>query len=975
MADVRIERTRRARCRRLLVALAFLLPPVAAGAQDAPPPEHETVVDVRIEGAETVSFEKLRPLIRTRLERPLDLNVVADDVKRLASLRAFVDVRPLYYRVPGGGVVVIFRILERPTLGYVKYVGNTKIRDKKIAERTELKEGEALDPHAVEEGRRQIEELYREKGFSKVHVTIFEGSDARDRGAIYVIHEGPKQKIRWVRFEGNTIVGDARLKTLIQSKPPILWLFRGHLEKEKIDQDVERLTAYYRSLGFFRARIGRDLDMDPNHKWLTLTFVIDEGPRYVVRDVSFVGNKKFSQAQLLSELELLPGQFFNQAQMTADVNKIQHLYGAEGHIYADVEADPRFLEEPGQLDLVYHLEEGARWRIGRINVNIKGENPHTRHRTVLNYVSLRPGDIADIRKKEASERRIGASRLFETNPRLGNPPQIIFRISEEQSELYAERTGNRARGQSPQPVERAGGGFTPSYRPYPQAMRRQTETGTHQGGVRNRAVRQQTTARPIVRGQYTPFGGQAVPSLDPRAPAGPVFQGPPPTTAPTTIYPPLTPGLNAPPVQASQPPLYSSAPPPGSITAQPFDASVPSYAPPVTAPPPGGYNPPLVVPSDPSINVYPEGGYPFLDPTTPEGVVDVDIIAEETTTGRFMFGVGVNSSAGLVGNIVIDEQNFDIWRFPRGWDDIRNATAWRGKGQRMRIELVPGTQVQRYLISFTEPYLFDTPVSLGVSGFFFDRIFKDWDEQRVGGRVSLGYEITPDLAAVASLRAENVNIRDPRVPTPPDLLNVLGDSDLYTGRIQLTHDTRDNAFLATEGHLVELAYEQGFGEFDFPRGSLDYRRYFLVRQRPDRSGRHVLSLRSRVAVTGNQTPLFERYFAGGFSTLRGFDFRGASPRVFNVVVGGEFMLLGSVEYMFPITADDMLRGVVFTDFGTVEESVKLESDDFRVAPGFGLRIQVPALGPAPIALDLAFPIAHEAGDEIENFTFFVGFGR
>ena len=46
-----------------------------------------------------------------------------------------------------------------------------------------------------------------------------------------------------------------------------------------------------------------------------------------------------------------------------------------------------------------------------------------------------------------------------------------------------------------------------------------------------------------------------------------------------------------------------------------------------------------------------------------------------------------------------------------------------------------------------------------------------------------------------------------------------------------------------------------------------------------------------------------------------------------------------------------------------------------MAPGFDLRIQVPALGPAPIALDLAFPIAHEAGDEIENFTFFVGFGR
>ena len=71
--------------------------------------------------------------------------------------------------------------------------------------------------------------------------------------------------------------------------------------------------------------------------------------------------------------------------------------------------------------------------------------------------------------------------------------------------------------------------------------------------------------------------------------------------------------------------------------------------------------------------------------------------AEETMTGRLMFGVGVNSDAGLVGSIVLDEQNFDWTRFPNSWEDIRNATAWRGAGQRFRLEAVPGTQVSRYI--------------------------------------------------------------------------------------------------------------------------------------------------------------------------------------------------------------------------------------------------------------------------------------
>ena len=86
-------------------------------------------------------------------------------------------------------------------------------------------------------------------------------------------------------------------------------------------------------------------------------------------------------------------------------------------------------------------------------------------------------------------------------------------------------------------------------------------------------------------------------------------------------------------------------------------------------------------------------------------------------------------------------------------------------------------------------------------------------------------------------------------------------------------------------------------------------------------------------------------------------------------------MLASAEYLFPITADDMLRGVVFCDSGTVEPTVSNWSNKYRVAPGFGLRIVVPAMGPAPIALDFAFPVSWQPGDTQEMFSFFVGFGR
>ncbi len=71
----------------------------------------------------------------------------------------------------------------------------------------------------------------------------------------------------------------------------------------------------------------------------------------------------------------------------------------------------------------------------------------------------------------------------------------------------------------------------------------------------------------------------------------------------------------------------------------------------------------------------------------------------------------------------------------------------------------------------------------------------------------------------------------------------------------------------------------------------------------------------------------------------------------------------------------MIKGVVFCDFGTVEQNIEVDWANFRVAPGFGVRINIPALGPAPLALDFAVPVAHAKTDNIQNFSFFFGFGR
>ena len=366
---------------------------------------------------------------------------------------------------------------------------------------------------------------------------------------------------------------------------------------------------------------------------------------------------------------------------------------------------------------------------------------------------------------------------------------------------------------------------------------------------------------------------------------------------------------------------------------------------------------------------------PLFDPNTNLNSVPFDVFVEEGRTGRFVFGVGVNSDAGVTGNIVIDERNFDYEAVPNSWDDFIEGRAFRGGGQGFRLEAMPGQNWSRYMLQYSNPYFNDTKVSFNTSAFLYDRIYQDWNENRVGGRFSFGYRLTPDLSVNTALRIEQVGIDSPSAIGVPDLDEAIGDNNLVGFRLGLKHDTRDTPFLATEGHYFSTSVEQVVGDFDYTRGSIEYRKYNLIRERADGSGRHVLSWALQLDVTGENTPIYDHYFAGGYQTIRGFRYRGASPVVGGIQTGGQMRFLGTVQYMFPFTADDMLRGVVFTDFGTVEEQYSIHSEDFRVVVGAGLRIAVPFMSQAPFALDFGFPINSADTDQKQTFSFFMGFSR
>ncbi len=393
------------------------------------------------------------------------------------------------------------------------------------------------------------------------------------------------------------------------------------------------------------------------------------------------------------------------------------------------------------------------------------------------------------------------------------------------------------------------------------------------------------------------------------------------------------------------------------------------------------------------------GGKPTISavPTDDPNVQDILVVVKETHTGSFQIGAGYNTDNGLVGTITLNERNFDIARWPTSWSDFLEGKAFRGANQDLRIEAVPGIYLQRYSVTWRDPMIFNLPYALIVSGYYRQQQFNEDFETRLGARFTVAKQLTQSLSFNVGLRVEDVNIGNVPYGTdaygnpitydafgnpvtasggafgfgaPVDYTSVQGHNFLVAPRIGGTWDTRDSFLRPTEGSIVDVSYEEVYSHHWFPIFNATAASYFTVWQRKDGSGKQVLALRSQIGLEGENTPVYERFFAGGIRSLRGFEFRGVGPNVNGYMVGGSFLFLNSIQYEVPVLASDALSFVTFIDSGTVERKIGIT--DYRISAGVGIRISIPQLGPVPIGVDLGFPITRSGTDRTQIFNIAIG---
>lgn len=359
------------------------------------------------------------------------------------------------------------------------------------------------------------------------------------------------------------------------------------------------------------------------------------------------------------------------------------------------------------------------------------------------------------------------------------------------------------------------------------------------------------------------------------------------------------------------------------------------------------------------------------------GVRDALVDVTEDQTTSIIFGFGVTSNSGLTGSIMLEQRNFDLFDWPRTSTEFFKGRAFRGAGQTLRLQVEPGTEINRGTLEFREPYLLDKEIGYSLAMYLFERDRGPWDEQRIGFTNSIDKRFREGFmkgwAVEGAVRVEHVRISDVEWLSAEDIEEVKGSSWLTSLKGGLVHDTTDSRWMPSKGHRYRFAWEQAGalgGDYDFSKMTNEFDQYFTVyRDRMDR--KHIVQLGASMGNIFGDAPMFERFYAGGIGSLRGFAFRGVSPRdgIRDDEIGGDFMLLANAQYSFPLFGKDV-RGVAFLDSGTVEKNFGIE--DWRVAAGLGTRIYIKYFGPIPLAFDFAWPVSKNGDDDTQVFSFSFG---
>jgi outer membrane protein insertion porin family len=272
-----------------------------------------------------------------------------------------------------------------------------------------------------------------------------------------------------------------------------------------------------------------------------------------------------------------------------------------------------------------------------------------------------------------------------------------------------------------------------------------------------------------------------------------------------------------------------------------------------------------------------------------------------------------------------------------------------GRAQELNLRAMFGQSSSRYSLSFTEPWLFDIPLSAGFDLYNAIRDYDTYDKDSIGGTLRVSYPVFDFTRVYLSYNYDQTDIKDLTDDASFRIREWEGTSVGHTVATVLRRDSRDRIFNPTEGSDNSIMVEHAGTPFG---GDIGYTKYVAD------SGWYFPLFWDTVGLVHGRTgyihddpvgrvPTWERFYLGGMDSVRGYGWRDISPRdpVTGDEIGGDKMVQFNVEYLIPIIKKAGLMGVLFYDTGNAYNNGEdIDLSELRKSVGFGFRWYSP-MGP------------------------------
>lgn len=358
---------------------------------------------------------------------------ITNAIKRFWKHGLFEDVVITADSIKGSKVYIGIALKQRPRVSQINFKGVKKSEREDLELKIGIIKGNQITPDIVNRATRIIKNYFDDKGYNNAEVIVTQRPDATADGRVIVdvnVDKKDKIKVHRIYIEGTSALSEKKVKyamkkTREKTRIDNLWhaIFRSKkFTKERYEADKEEIMSLYSKNGYRDARIVKDSVVMYDDNSVDIYLTIEEGNKYYIRSIKWVGNSVFSTAQLDYALRMKAGDVYNQNELEnrlfTDEDAVKNLYYNEGYVFFNVLPTEARVENDS-IDLELRMVEGVQATINRVTIS---GNDRVYEEVVRRELYTLPGSLFSMDALERSYRQVANMGHFD--PEKVNPDVV-----------------------------------------------------------------------------------------------------------------------------------------------------------------------------------------------------------------------------------------------------------------------------------------------------------------------------------------------------------------------------------------------------------------------------------------------------------------------------------------------------------------------------------------------------------------------